>query len=186
MKKACSVCLSNCLRLHGAQGKNEDVAACSRCASRRPEEDEHRNQQRTQADRNPSFLKKMAKSNMSTLRLPLSFVRDQIDRLDGSVGSVILEGPSRGKWRVKLQGSFQSFSLNFGQGWEKFVADNVLQVDDLLTFSLSAKSYFQVEVCILCQTQSVLHAVAMFSGSRCFNFTIYVSAPSRFMMEVAV
>ncbi|KAG0563769.1 hypothetical protein KC19_8G057400 [Ceratodon purpureus] len=143
MKKACSVCLSNCLRLHGAQGENEDSAACLLCASRKREEDEHQNQQRIHAERNPSFLKKMATSTMNTLRLPMSFVRDQIDRLDGSI---LLEGPSGGKWRVNLQGSFESFSLNFGQGWEKFVADHVLQVDDLLTFSLSAKSHFQVEV----------------------------------------
>ena len=153
MKKACSVCLSNCLRQHGAQEENQDVAACSLCASRKLQENENRSQQKAQADRNPSFLKKMTKSNMSTLKLPLSFVKDQIHRLDGSV---TLEGPSRGKWEVELQGLVQSFSLNFGHGWEKFVADHVLQIDDLLAFSLSAKSYFQVEVCNLCRTQSVV------------------------------
>lgn len=152
MKKACSLC--------GAQQENEDVAA----------------------NRNPSFLKKMATSSMSSLRLPLSFVRDQIDNLDNIV---ILEGPGKGKWKVELQGSFQSFSLNFGQGWAKFVADHVLQIDDLLTFSLSAKYYFQVEVCNLCRTQSALcHAVTTSSGLRSFDFIVYVAAPSRFTMEV--
>lgn len=160
MKKACSVCRSNCLRLHGPEEEeDEDATACRHCALGKSKENEL-----VEADRSPSFLKKMSESTMSTLKLPLSFVSDQKERLGDSV---ILEGPSREKWRVELHGSSQSLSRNFGEGWEKFVADHVLQVNDQLTFSLSAKSFFQVEVCDLCRTQSVsFHVVAVSLGLR--------------------
>jgi len=159
MKKACSVCRTNCLRLHGPDDEEdeEDAMACRLCALRESKENEH-----VEADRNPSFLKKMSESTMSTLKLPLSFVSDQKERLGDFV---ILEGPSGEKWRVALHGSLQSLNLNFGEGWEKFVADHVLQVNDQLTFSLSTKSFFQVEVGDICRTgSSSFHVVALSLG----------------------
>lgn len=96
-----------------------------------------------QTDRHPSFLKKITESTMSTLELPTSFVRDYIGSLHESV---ILEGPSSKQWRVELHGYGEGFNISFGQGWNNFAVDHGLQIGDQLSFSLSKKSYFQVEV----------------------------------------
>ena len=141
MKKACSVCVVNCVRLHGGVEEDEDANACLFCAVRKPKEGE--DVANVQADRNPSFLKKITESTMSTLKIPLSFVADHTERLGESV---ILEGPGKEHWSVELHRSARSFSISFGQGWEQFVEDHVLQIGDQLSFSLSEKSYFQVEV----------------------------------------
>ncbi|KAG0614604.1 hypothetical protein M758_6G189800 [Ceratodon purpureus] len=141
MRRACSMCLINCFKLHGARGEDEDANACLYCALRKPELTEI--VANVQVDRHPSFLKKITASTMSTFRLPLSFVADHAERLGDSV---VLEGPGKEQWRVELYHSFQTLSINFGQGWEQFVADHVLQIGDQLAFSLSDKSFFQVEV----------------------------------------
>lgn len=91
----------------------------------------------------PSFLKKITEMPMSTLNLPSSFVRTHSRLLNSNV---TLEGPSRKHWKVGVDGSFESFSVSFGQGFQNFVADHVLQLGDQLCFILPAHSHFQVQV----------------------------------------
>lgn len=170
MKKACSVCLINCLRLHGGEEEDEDANPCLHCSLWKPIEvgitrSRHRQKgvesvakkevgnvakkevgnvvETVQADRHPSFLKKITESTMSILKLPLSFVADHTERLGERV---VLEGPGKEQWRVELHRSCGSVNTSFGQGWEQFVVDHVLQIGDQLSFSLSENSYFQVEV----------------------------------------
>lgn len=137
MERACELCLKNCLRLHGAE-EGEAAKSCLICVLWRSE-----GVKSDQTDRHPSFLKKITESTMSTLELPTSFVRDYIGSLHESV---ILEGPSSKQWRVELHGYGEGFNISFGQGWNNFAVDHGLQIGDQLSFSLSKKSYFQVEV----------------------------------------
>ncbi|XP_024356629.1 B3 domain-containing protein Os12g0592300 isoform X1 [Physcomitrium patens] len=137
MERACELCLKNCLRLHGAE-ESEAAKSCLICVLWRSE-----GVKSDQTDRHPSFLKKITESTMSTLELPTSFVRDYIGSLHESV---ILEGPSSKQWRVELHGYGEGFNISFGQGWNNFAVDHGLQIGDQLSFSLSKKSYFQVEV----------------------------------------
>lgn len=60
--------------------------------------------------------------------------------------AVTLEGPSREKWKVEMDGALSKFSVSFSQGWKKFVADHVLQIGDQVSFTLTADSQFHVEV----------------------------------------
>lgn len=55
-KKACSVCLTNCLRIHG--NEDEDDNDSPDCSSRGAKEDA--------PARSPSFLKKMIESTMTS------------------------------------------------------------------------------------------------------------------------
>lgn len=94
----------------------------------------------------PSFLKKITEMPMHTLSLPTLFV----SKHGKSIGSdVILEGPGKKQWKVSVEGSFPSSNLSFGQGWEAFVNDQVLQIGDQLSFILVANSLFEVEVCFI-------------------------------------
>jgi hypothetical protein len=53
---------------------------------------------------------------MRSLNLPSSFVR-----IHGSLlsSNVILEGPSRKRWKVRVDGSFETLSVSFGEGFAK-------------------------------------------------------------------
>lgn len=75
--------------------------------------------------------------------MPASFVKTSI----ANIGiAVTLEGPSKGKWRVQTGPGKENHSLEFRDGWQKFVGDHVLQIGDQLSFTLTADSYFQVVV----------------------------------------
>lgn len=80
---------------------------------------------------------------MKTLNLPSSVVRIHGNLLSTNV---ILEGPSRKHWKVGVDGSFESLSVSFGEGFQSFVADHVLQLGDQLCFILPARSHLQVQV----------------------------------------
>ena len=60
--------------------------------------------------------------------------------------TVTLEGPGNQKWRVEIGHGKEHNSLEFGEGWNKFVVDHILQIGDQLSFTLAADSYFQVVV----------------------------------------
>lgn len=76
-------------------------------------------------------------------QMPASFVKSSIANIGPAV---TLEGPGKGKWTVEIGQDKDNHSLEFRDGWQKFVADHVLQIGDQLSFTLTAGSYFQVVV----------------------------------------
>lgn len=75
--------------------------------------------------------------------MPASFVKTSIAKI-GTV--VTLEGPGKGKWRVQTGSGKENHSLEFRDGWRKFVEDHTLQIGDQLSLTLTADSYFKVVV----------------------------------------
>lgn len=89
-------------------------------------------------------------------QLPASFVKTSIAKLGAASfvktsnakhgPAVTLEGPGKGTWEVEIGLGKENHSLEFRNGWQKFVGDHFLQIGDQLSFTLVAGSYFQVMV----------------------------------------
>ncbi|XP_021760252.1 B3 domain-containing protein REM16-like [Chenopodium quinoa] len=58
-----------------------------------------------------------------------------------------LIGPSENKWRVKCSSSAENeIDTKFTDGWEKFVTDHGIEVDDIVVFRYAGDSSFKVFV----------------------------------------
>lgn len=77
--------------------------------------------------------------------MPASFVKSFGTRIGTTV---TLQGPGNEKWEVQIGHGKEKNSMEFRDGWHKFVVDHILQIGDQLSFTLTAESHFQVEVLI--------------------------------------
>lgn len=147
-EKACSVCMANCVRLHGDAGEDpeEKLSPTDSSGPVLQENGASGSHQKKDLPTEifPSFLKRMTELTLSSsLQMPASFVKNSI----ANIGSAVtLEGPGKGKWRVEIGQDKENHSLEFREGWQKFVADHILQIGDQLSFTLIAGSFFQVVV----------------------------------------
>ncbi|KAG0585486.1 hypothetical protein KC19_2G015400 [Ceratodon purpureus] len=149
-KKSCFICLKNCERLHGDEEYDDPEEEITPAGSSGPSRKETAVAEaggslgNGAAELHPAFLKKMTELSItSALQMPASFVRSFGTRMGTTV---TLQGPGNQKWEVQIGNGTEKNSMEFRDGWLKFVADHILQIGDQLTFSLIAKSHFQVVV----------------------------------------
>ncbi|KAH9298170.1 hypothetical protein KI387_029852, partial [Taxus chinensis] len=72
-------------------------------------------------------------------RIPPAFVHNLRDKFGKTV---VLQGPNGKGWFVRLCGT--NTEMDFSQGWENFVHDNIIELGYFLVFKYVCKSYFKV------------------------------------------
>ncbi|XP_021766140.1 B3 domain-containing protein REM16-like [Chenopodium quinoa] len=88
---------------------------------------------------NHQFLVIMAYNFHQHLKIPQKFIECFIEKL--STWCTLI-GPNENKWRVK----FVSDTMKFSDGWEKFVSDHGIEVNDVVVFHYAGDSSFKVSV----------------------------------------